>query len=262
MVLPSDGCVMQCDATLVTGTCIVRRARNEGPTIHFPRGLFDPETHKRHTLSLYGNYQSPISTIVLRTLDIITIVVPPALPAAMAAGIVYSQQRLIRNKVFCISPPRIIISGKLQVMCFDKNESAGTSAGYMTFIHKYTGTAERRFLRFNDVSHNGSRKQKYDNLTPAIVKPETTPNMDLQNLETYDPFTMEIEVSYEFGLIRRFHFSSFQRSMGVIARIFEKPQMVYYVKGAPEKIAGMCDPASLPDNFSAILNDYTSTASE
>lgn len=58
--------------------------------------------------------------IILRTLDIITIVVPPALPAAMTIGTVYSQNRLKNLKIFCISPPRINVCGKLKLACFDK----------------------------------------------------------------------------------------------------------------------------------------------
>lgn len=50
----------------------------------------------------------------------LTIVVPPAMPAAMTVGTVYAQSRLQRNGIFCISPPRINVCGKLKLMCFDK----------------------------------------------------------------------------------------------------------------------------------------------
>lgn len=43
---------------------------------------------------------------VLRALDVITIVVPPALPAALTVGTVYALTRLRKNKIFCISPQR------------------------------------------------------------------------------------------------------------------------------------------------------------
>ncbi|XP_061493630.1 polyamine-transporting ATPase 13A3 isoform X2 [Rhineura floridana] len=58
--------------------------------------------------------------IVIESLDIITITVPPALPAAMTAGIVYAQRRLKKTGIFCISPQRINICGQLNLVCFDK----------------------------------------------------------------------------------------------------------------------------------------------
>ncbi len=57
---------------------------------------------------------------MIRALDIITIVVPPALPAAMTVGVVYAQTRLKKQGIFCISPQRINICGKLKLICFDK----------------------------------------------------------------------------------------------------------------------------------------------
>ncbi|XP_042699786.1 polyamine-transporting ATPase 13A3 isoform X1 [Chrysemys picta bellii] len=62
----------------------------------------------------------PAHIIIIESLDIITITVPPALPAAMTAGIVYAQRRLKKIGIFCISPQRINICGQLNLVCFDK----------------------------------------------------------------------------------------------------------------------------------------------
>ncbi|XP_037693947.1 probable cation-transporting ATPase 13A3 isoform X1 [Choloepus didactylus] len=61
-----------------------------------------------------------VGVIIIKSLDIITITVPPALPAAMTAGIVYAQRRLKKIGIFCISPQRINICGQLNLVCFDK----------------------------------------------------------------------------------------------------------------------------------------------
>ena len=58
--------------------------------------------------------------IIVRALDLITIVVPPALPATLTIGTNFALQRLKAKQIFCISPQRVNVGGKLDVMCFDK----------------------------------------------------------------------------------------------------------------------------------------------
>lgn len=58
--------------------------------------------------------------IIVRALDLITIVVPPALPATLTIGINFAISRLKKRQIFCISPQRVNVGGKLDIMCFDK----------------------------------------------------------------------------------------------------------------------------------------------
>lgn len=44
--------------------------------------------------------------IVVRALDLITIVVPPALPATLTIGTNFALARLKKKNIFCISPQR------------------------------------------------------------------------------------------------------------------------------------------------------------
>ncbi|KAI1437265.1 hypothetical protein GGR50DRAFT_645603 [Xylaria sp. CBS 124048] len=60
------------------------------------------------------------SSIIIRALDLITIVVPPALPATLTIGTNFALSRLKKKQIFCISPQRVNVGGKLDVMCFDK----------------------------------------------------------------------------------------------------------------------------------------------
>ncbi|NXT91048.1 AT132 ATPase, partial [Anhinga rufa] len=64
--------------------------------------------------------QVPTGQIIIRALDLITVIVPPALPAAMTVGTIYAQNRLKKQGIFCISPPRINLCGKIRLVCFDK----------------------------------------------------------------------------------------------------------------------------------------------
>lgn len=58
--------------------------------------------------------------IIVRALDLITIVVPPALPATLSIGTNFALSRLRKKQIFCISPQRVNVGGKLDIICFDK----------------------------------------------------------------------------------------------------------------------------------------------
>ena len=58
--------------------------------------------------------------IIVRALDLITIVVPPALPATLTIGTNFALSRLKKQQIYCISPQRVNVAGKLDVVCFDK----------------------------------------------------------------------------------------------------------------------------------------------
>ena len=64
--------------------------------------------------------REPVPVIIKRTIDVITIAVPPALPAALSAGLVYAQNRLKKTNIFCISPRSINICGSINTVVFDK----------------------------------------------------------------------------------------------------------------------------------------------
>lgn len=67
---------------------------------------------------------SDLSVVVRRSLDVFTVVVPPALPAAMTAGIVFAQRRLKQREIYCVSPNSLNLAGSINLIAFDKT---GTS---------------------------------------------------------------------------------------------------------------------------------------
>ena len=58
--------------------------------------------------------------IMKRSLDLVTIAVPPALPACIGIGITLALTRLRRDKIICINRDRVNIAGKVNMICFDK----------------------------------------------------------------------------------------------------------------------------------------------
>lgn len=81
------------------------------------------------------HFKATVVEIVIRSLDIVTIIVPPALPAAITTGTIYAQSRLKKQGIFCISPPRINVGGKVSLFCFDKVSKPQEDNVYV--IHGY-----------------------------------------------------------------------------------------------------------------------------
>ncbi|XP_050685602.1 polyamine-transporting ATPase 13A3-like isoform X2 [Leptidea sinapis] len=73
-----------------------------------------------YTVALKAYRSLTVRDIIIKALDIITIVVPPALPAAMTVGRLYAVARLKRARVSCLNTRAVNVSGSLDCMCFDK----------------------------------------------------------------------------------------------------------------------------------------------
>ncbi|KAF7273847.1 hypothetical protein GWI33_013460, partial [Rhynchophorus ferrugineus] len=231
-----------------------------------------------YCLYLYIQRHANVVTIIIRTLDIITIVVPPALPAAMTVGTVYSQSRLKKQKIFCISPPRINMCGKIKLACFDKT---GTLTHDTLDLHSVLPCTSGQF---NDLVLDVYKIRNYGLLEQGMASCHSLTrfngeltgdpldlnmfNFTMWNLE--EPGTNENtrfdmlaptvvspdKGDYKLGIIKEFSFSSAVQCMSVICKNLEKKTFVY-TKGAPEKLLGLCDPSSIPEDFESRLKLFT-----
>ncbi|WVR06383.1 hypothetical protein IAU60_003414 [Kwoniella sp. DSM 27419] len=102
-------------------------------------------------------------TIALRALDLITIVVPPALPATLTIGTTFAIERLRKSGIFCISPNRVNIGGKINVVCFDKTGTL-TEDGLDVLGVRTIDRQDQRFSELHseiaDVPVQGGRNGK------------------------------------------------------------------------------------------------------
>lgn len=58
--------------------------------------------------------------MAIKALDLITIAIPPALPAALTVGKLYAQNRLQARRIYCINSRVINVAGSINCLCFDK----------------------------------------------------------------------------------------------------------------------------------------------
>jgi len=94
-------------------------------------------------------------------------------------------------------------------------------------------------------TYEENENQKFDAQIIATVKNPTSSPMQKR----------------EIGIIRRFEFSSKLQRMSVIVKNLTDSNFRMYIKGSPEKIQELCDPASIPHNFHSTLQKYTEVKS-
>ncbi|QLQ79504.1 hypothetical protein HG537_0C01510 [Torulaspora globosa] len=100
-------------------------------------------------------------TMILRALDIITIVVPPALPATLTIGTNFALSRLKKTGIFCISPTRVNVCGKVDTMCFDKTGTLTEDGLDILGVHVSQPSSHNSF-QFSDL------KQSIDKVFPKF----------------------------------------------------------------------------------------------
>lgn len=72
---------------------------------------------------------------------------PPALPATLTIGTTFAIERLRKKGIFCISPNRVNIGGKINVICFDKTGTLTEDGLDVLGVR----TIDRQDSRFSEV---------------------------------------------------------------------------------------------------------------
>ncbi|EMR10858.1 hypothetical protein PNEG_01004 [Pneumocystis murina B123] len=105
--------------------------------------------------------------IFLRSLDLITIIVPPALPATLIIETNFAVSRLKKHQIYCISPSKVNISGKIDVMCFDKTGTL-TEDGFDVLGVKVVDDSTNRLGEIHNKAQTLSfYTSNYNNLSPT-----------------------------------------------------------------------------------------------
>uniref|UniRef100_A0A6I8NKI8 Cation-transporting ATPase n=1 Tax=Ornithorhynchus anatinus TaxID=9258 RepID=A0A6I8NKI8_ORNAN len=199
----------------------------------------------------------PTEEIVKKALDVITIAVPPALPAALTTGIIYAQKRLKKNGIFCISPQRINICGQLNLVCFDKTGTL-TKDGLDLW-----GVVPCDRNGFQEVhSFSSGRALPWGPLYGAMASCHSL--IVLEGTIQGDPLDLKINTSFKVKpvpvegmiILHQFPFSSSLQRMSVVVQEVGGDYLAY-MKGAPERVASFCLPDTVPTTFTSELQIYT-----
>lgn len=228
----------------------------------------------------------PLGEIVIRALDVVTVAVPPALPAAMTMCVLYAQSRLESQGVFCIHPQRINLGGKLRLVCFDKTGTL-TEDGldvmgvvplegqeFLPLVSEPRRLPVGPLLRALATCHTLSRLQDTPVGDPMDLKmvestgwvleegPIADSTFGTQVLAVMKPPLQEphlqgMEPPAPVSILGRFPFLSALQRMSVVVAWPGAAQPEACVKGSPELVASLCDPATVPADFALRLQSYT-----
>ncbi|XP_019578695.2 putative cation-transporting ATPase 13A5 [Rhinolophus sinicus] len=227
---------------------------------------------------------SPRETATMALL-LLTVTVPPILPAALTTGIVHAQKRLMKRKIFCISPQRINMCGQINLMCFDKT---GTLTEDGLDLWGTVPTADNCFQEVHSFA--SGRALPWGPLCAAmaschsLILLDGTIQGDLLDLKMFEGTAWIMEDRNvdcrKFGMsdsnivikpgpkasqspveaitvLCQFPFSSSLQRMSVVAQLAGEDYFHVYMKGAPEMMATFCRPETVPENFPQELKKYT-----
>lgn len=233
--------------------------------------------------------------IIVRALDLITIVVPPALPATLTIGTNFALARLKGKKIFCISPQRVNVGGKLDIMCFDKTGTL-TEEGLDVLGVRVVSKTTNRFSEVISESQalvQTEADSDPDHALTAVLHTMATCH-SLRSVDgelVGDPLDQKMfeftnwtfeegkqsagdaddeeqgglapsiarppDGSLQLGVVKSFEFVSQLRRASVIVRHFGAKSADIYVKGAPEAMREICRSDTFPADYEERLSYYT-----
>ncbi|XP_029361895.1 polyamine-transporting ATPase 13A2 [Echeneis naucrates] len=224
--------------------------------------------------------------LVIRSLDIVTIAVPPALPAAITTGTIYAQRRLKKKGIFCISPPRINVSGKVSLFCFDKTGTLteegldvwgvveGGPAGFSELVPEPRLLPPGPMLTGLACCHTVTLLQGHPLGDPLELKMVESTGWNQQEpegdgtaldaefgdhkvLAVMRPPT-ETSTCEAVAVVQRFPFSSALQRMSVVTVAQGGHSALAFIKGSPEMVASLCRADTVPLQFSSKLHNFSS----
>ncbi|XP_036611933.1 probable cation-transporting ATPase 13A5 [Trichosurus vulpecula] len=238
-----------------------------------------------YAFGVYMYHGTSARDTVTMSLLLLTVSVPPVLPAALTTGIFYAQKRLKKKKIFCISPQRINMCGQINLVCFDKTGTLTEDGLDLWGAVPVMGNC------FQEVhSFTSGHALSWGPLCAAmaschsLIVLDGTIQGDPLDVKMFEGTNWIIEdSSVDFSdsgipassiiikpgpqasqtpakalaILHQFPFSSGLQRMSVITQQIGQDHFDAYMKGAPEMVASFCRPETVPPDFKTELKHYT-----
>ncbi|KAK9841669.1 hypothetical protein WJX74_009842 [Apatococcus lobatus] len=212
----------------------------------------------------------PAGTLILRALDLVTIAVPPGLPACLAVAMCVAMWRLWKIGIDVAAPQKLLLAGNIDTCLFDK-----------------TGTLTEAGLQMRGMVLKPDRGQPYE---AALVEQVASCSEGIQqNLATChslavlqgqvtgDPLDHQLFTATGWQLsqdgrearpagrprqacaiLHRWDFTAESRRSMVLVQALADGSLWVHCKGAPEVLEGLVRPCSLPQDYPQALAHHTS----
>ncbi|XP_029472483.1 probable cation-transporting ATPase 13A4 [Rhinatrema bivittatum] len=239
-----------------------------------------------YAVTIFKIQGESVREIIVKALLLCTIAVSPTLPAALALAVMYANIRLKRKRILCISPQRINVCGRLNLLCFDKT---GTLTEDGLDLWGVIPSAGDCFLKLHKFSSGNALP--WGPLLGAMASCHSLIVLDGKiqgdplDLKMFEGTNWEIEASNAsennqeevsegsliikpgpkaskvpvegIAILHQFPFSSSMQRMSVISKLIGENEIVAFMKGAPEKVVSFCKPETVPNSFANELQHYT-----
>eukprot|EP00808_Paulinella_micropora_P026704 g73567.t1 len=222
---------------------------------------------------------------------------PPLLPTVFVVAVGISSQRLLKERVICTDPKRLLMAGKVRVAAFDKTGTLTKQGLDFLTVHschngtfspnpeaneKVRGLAEKAvsniMARGMAVCHTVSMVEG----TMGDMKEEDKyvgNSVDVQmfkasgyslHMSVNSPDRVHFEASGSFDrlppvdlvILQRFDFDHRLSTQSSVVRDEsqdgpEKGKVFVYAKGSAEAIKARCSPETVPADFDQVANSYS-----
>ncbi|EEB09544.1 Ca2/Mn2 transporting P-type ATPase P5 type Cta5 [Schizosaccharomyces japonicus yFS275] len=227
------------------------------------------------TMSIMHSRGYELRLILLRALDLITIIVPPALPMSLNMGLANASRRLSKKKITVTDPKKFPNAGSISVVGFDKTGtltddtltfeslfiSSKDSTLISTSLEDLKTDAVLTALKIAIACHSLSRENNElvgDPLESALfngfngILDNDGPNVEITSALLQNRFSSSIDP--KVSILKTFEFSPQLRRMSVIAHASFLDCVEVYAKGAVEAIVNICSQETVPDSLMNSLN--------